>query len=261
MIRSFIIAMSMYSRIPMPQFAWKDKDLRYAICFFPAVGLVIAAAEYLWLYLAWKFSLGDIAEVLVFAAIPLLVTGGIHADGFIDTSDAWQSYEGRERKLEILKDPHIGAFGVIRFAVFGLLYLAAASVAIREMNHTQAVLLCLSFAESRMFSGFAAVTLPNARGEGMLYSFAGKETDPKLIAIMCCEMLALALGMMVLDPLHGGFLWVSALLVFGYYKWKAEKELGGITGDLEGWFLCLLELTFAVVTVLCALFIPSIPLL
>ena len=42
-IKSFFIAFSMYSKIPMPQFQWKDEDMRYALCFFPWVGAVIGA--------------------------------------------------------------------------------------------------------------------------------------------------------------------------------------------------------------------------
>ena len=47
-IKSFFIAFSMYSKIPMPQFAWKDEDMRYALCFFPWVGAVIGVLWYLW---------------------------------------------------------------------------------------------------------------------------------------------------------------------------------------------------------------------
>lgn len=44
--------------------------------------------------------------------MPLLVTGGIHIDGFSDTMDALSSHAERQKKLEIMDDPHIGAFGV-----------------------------------------------------------------------------------------------------------------------------------------------------
>lgn len=58
---------------------------------------------------------------------PLIITGGFHVDGFMDTMDALHSYQPRERKLEILKDSHIGAFSVIKLAEFGLIYVAALS--------------------------------------------------------------------------------------------------------------------------------------
>ena len=48
-----------------------------------------------------------------FVLLPVLVTGGIHMDGFLDTTDALSSWQPREKKLEILKDSHAGAFAII----------------------------------------------------------------------------------------------------------------------------------------------------
>ena len=64
---------------------------------------------------------------VVGTAIPILITGGFHVDGFLDTCDALHSYQPRERKLEILKDSHIGAFAVIMLALYGLIFLGGFS--------------------------------------------------------------------------------------------------------------------------------------
>ena len=109
-IKSCIVAFSMYSKIPMPQFEWKEEDMQYMLCFFPWVGAVIGVCLYLWNRFCAAFQVGRIAYVLFAVAIPILVTGGFHVDGFMDTMDALHSYQPRERKLEILKDSHIGAF-------------------------------------------------------------------------------------------------------------------------------------------------------
>ena len=108
-IKSFFIAFSMYSKIPMPQFEWKDEDMRYALCFFPWVGAVIGVLWYLWKWICVRFGVGTLCYTVVGTAIPILITGGFHVDGFLDTCDALHSYQPRERKLEILKDSHIGA--------------------------------------------------------------------------------------------------------------------------------------------------------
>ena len=53
-MRAAIIAFSMYSRIPMPMFEWKEEDMKYAMCFFPAIGMVIGAVFYgMFLLLSW----------------------------------------------------------------------------------------------------------------------------------------------------------------------------------------------------------------
>ena len=121
---SCIIAISMYSKIPMPNVEWTEERMRYVMCFFPLVGIVQERPWAFWLHLALDvLNLSVGAAALTGAAIPLLVTGGIHMDGFLDTMDAIHSYGDRSRKLEILKDPHLGAFAVISFGVYMMLYL------------------------------------------------------------------------------------------------------------------------------------------
>ena len=116
-IKSFFIAVSMYSKIPVPQFAWEEKDMQYIFCFFPWIGALIGVCIYGWNALCESRGIDTLCRVAVAAAIPLFITGGLHVDGFMDTMDAIHSYQTKERRLEILKDSHIGAFAVIMLAV------------------------------------------------------------------------------------------------------------------------------------------------
>ena len=101
-LRALVIAFSMYSQIPMPQFTWQDKEMKYAFCFFPWVGAAIGGITMFWWWFCGKFSVGNVAFAMIGTAIPLAVTGGFHVDGFMDTMDAFHSYQPREKKLEIL---------------------------------------------------------------------------------------------------------------------------------------------------------------
>ena len=85
--------------------------MKYSLCFFPFVGAVIAALMAGWQLLAEELCCGNILRTAVFAAIPLIVTGGFHVDGYMDTMDALHSYKSREDKLEILKEA-IGGNGI-----------------------------------------------------------------------------------------------------------------------------------------------------
>ena len=112
-INSFFIALSMYSRIPVPRVDWEKENMRYAMCFFPMIGVVIGAVMYLAGWLLDKTSVGGLFRGVVFTLIPIMITGGIHMDGFMDTMDALGSWGDREKKLEILKDSHAGAFAIL----------------------------------------------------------------------------------------------------------------------------------------------------
>ena len=98
-IKSLVIAFSMYSKIPMPHLELEEKDMRYVMGFFPLAGLVIGAVIYGWVYISGLLNVPDISRTLVLVVIPVLITGGIHIDGYMDTSDALNSYGDRGKKL------------------------------------------------------------------------------------------------------------------------------------------------------------------
>lgn len=237
-LKSLVIAFSMYSRIPMPQFEWKDKDMKYMLCFFPWVGAVIGAMVYLWSYLCNRFGVGDICYVLIGTAIPILLTGGFHVDGFMDTMDAFNSYQPREKKLEILKDSHVGAFAVIMLAAYGLIYIGAFS----QIGQGSLLrIMCGGFFLARCLSGIAVVTFPSAKKEGLLYMFAS--SSHKLIVKGALYLqTVLCIGFMVMQSVFAGIGVVcAAFFVMGYYYYRCKKELGGITGDTAGYFVLICE--------------------
>lgn len=92
------------------------------MCFFPVVGVIIGALVFGAGQLILRYTeCGKLFFAAVMTMIPVAVTGGIHLDGFADTIDAVSSYKDREKKLEILKDPHTGAFAVIGLCAYFLL--------------------------------------------------------------------------------------------------------------------------------------------
>ena len=88
---SFKIAFAMYSKIPMPRAEWKEENMRYAMCFFPLIGIVIGAFVILWGHAAAWLKAGSLLRGAGYVLIPVLVTGGIHLDGLLDTADALSS--------------------------------------------------------------------------------------------------------------------------------------------------------------------------
>ena len=91
-IKSICVAFSMYSKIPMPRVEWNEKNMKYAMCFFPLVGAVIGGLMLLVRFLCGRFGFNTSVYAVVMTALPVLVSGGIHTDGFIDTVDALSSY-------------------------------------------------------------------------------------------------------------------------------------------------------------------------
>lgn len=233
-----VIAFSMYSRIPMPQFEWQEEDMRYSLCFFPLVGAVIGILTWFWWGFCRHFQIGSVCYSCIGVAIPLLVSGGIHLDGYMDTMDALHSYGSREKKLEILKDPHIGAFAVIMTAV----YLLIAAGAYSQINKGSVIAsFCGGFVLSRALSAVAVVSFPCAKREGTLFLFAGTAHKCVVRVSLYLLLAAAAAYMIGMDSLAGILEILCACAVFLYYYFRSKKEFGGITGDLAGYFVTVCE--------------------
>lgn len=123
MISTVIVAFSMFSAIPMPQTEWTNKSMRYALCAFPLIGAVIGVLVCLWRFVCLRMEFSEWILAAGICVLPVLVTGGIHLDGFCDTADALASHQDTEKKLQILKDPHMGR---VRGDLAGLLFYCPA---------------------------------------------------------------------------------------------------------------------------------------
>ena len=242
-IKAFFISFSIYSKIPVPQFAWKEEDMRYTLCFFPWVGAVIEAAELLWWLLCSRIGIGTLCFAAVGTAIPLIVSGGFHVDGFVDTMDAFHSYQSRERKLEILKDSHIGAFAAIMLMLYYLIFFGAFS----ELSEEKTIAVyAAGFFVSRCLSGVAVVSFPAAKSDGLLFLFASSAQERIVKASLYVQLFLSFCFMLVLDMETGAAVIATAVACFAYYRWRCDKELGGITGDTAGWFVTVCECAMVV---------------
>ncbi len=245
-IRSFAAAVGTYSRIPVPCFEWEGNEMKYAVCFFPFVGVIIGAAQVIWFLVCTKYFSGEMIWTFLSVLINILITGGIHLDGYMDTMDAIHSYGTRQKKLEILKDAHIGAFAVIAMAAYLLFYAGMIS----QIAPSSVLMYAGTFVLARILSGLSVVCFKNARGDGMLYAFSQTAQKRTVRAALVAELLLYCAVMVFLCGPGELVVCAASLGVFLYYRHRAYQEFGGITGDLAGWFLCLCELAGAAACVL-----------
>ena len=247
-INSFFIALSMYSRIPVPRVDWEKENMRYAMCFFPMIGVVIGAVMYLAGWLLDKTSVGGLFRGVVFTLIPIMITGGIHMDGFMDTMDALGSWGDREKKLEILKDSHAGAFAILGMGCY-LMW----SVAVWSELPAEVLRVCgVSFVLSRALSGFSVVTFPAARNSGLLKMFQDGAQKKVVRITMCLYVAAAVIMMAVMNARAMTGAVAGAMIAFLYYVVVSRKQFGGVTGDLAGFFLETAELAmFTGILVTC----------
>ena len=226
-MNSFLVGLQFLTRIRIVrQTVWTAEDFGRSTRFFPLVGLVLG--------ICYAFAAWILVSVLGMRALtaalllilPLLLTGGLHADGFMDTADGVFSGRERERKLEIMKDSRVGSFGVVAFVL--LMFLQFALL----LDMSPPLLVSVFFVMpiiGRMAMVLAVSCFPYARADGMGKTFADM-ADRRTVAIaaVTTSVLVIPIGLLATLALVLGI--VFALL---FCRWMTAI-LGGVTGDVYG---------------------------
>jgi len=239
-MRNLRIAFGLMTTLPikLPD-DWSAGDSGRASVWYPLVGLVIGTLT----WLAWKGALllfpPLVAGIIALLAWVLL-TGGLHLDGLADCCDGLLASVSVERRLEIMKDPHLGAFGVIGLIL--VLLLKGATLASLTPGTSLGILLAASV--SRWYI-LPAGLLPLARPGGMGADFSsGLQRSFIYVGAILPVGLALVFGMRAVISLLAGL--AAAALVL----WLAKSRIGGVTGDVFGMVVEVVEtavlLVFAV---------------
>ena len=138
---AFFMAWGMFCAIPCPYQRWDERLRPLMLVCFPLLGVLLGGiwSSAAWLIARWG-GLGLFGPALL-AALPCLLTGFLHLDGFMDCCDAILSRRPLEERQQILKDSHVGAFAVI--CVDLLLLLSVALFATAEWSKVWRPLLFL----------------------------------------------------------------------------------------------------------------------
>ncbi len=254
--RSAVMSFSLFSKIPMPRVEWREESMRYVMCFFPLVGAVEGAFLALWCWVAFTLSFSAPLFAAGLLGIPVLVTGGIHLDGFCDVCDALSSHAEAARKREILKDPHVGAFAVIFVATYFLVYFGIAcdlgSVGFfNAFDRGLAWGIALIPVLSRCLSGIATLAFSKSSSKGMLSMEASSDAKGRALVALGVVFAAVVALVVFTAGILGIVMVVGDLLCLLWLRCLADREFGGMSGDLAGWFLQVAELAMLASLVLC----------
>lgn len=201
-----------------------------AMAYFPLVGAVVGGvlagvgALLEWSGLTAHVSLLSAALVLV---VWVVLTGALHLDGWADCCDGLFVPVERTRRLEIMKDPHVGGFGVVGLVLL-LLVKWAALVWVLTSSRYLLILVAVP-AVARWTVVIAAKGFVSARPGGMGDVFRGGFGRWGL-AVATVVALAAAAPLLWL----GAVIWAAAALAFLALAFFARARLGGLTGDVYG---------------------------
>jgi adenosylcobinamide-GDP ribazoletransferase len=226
-VRAAAAALTFLTRVPLGRAIALDAiDVARGAFFFPIVGLAVGACVG-GTALLFDHALPPLASAGLAVAVGVLVTGAMHVDALADVADALGT--SRERALEIMRDPRVGAFGATAIALDLLLKVAAVSALLTRGGVLAAVVV--SAALSRAGALPLASTLAYPRDE----AGTGSVLSGRVSRFAAAAAVVLAAGVaLVLEGRTGlamtGTVSATVLaLAFGYRGW-----LGGATGDCLG---------------------------
>ncbi|MGH2496486.1 MAG: adenosylcobinamide-GDP ribazoletransferase [Ktedonobacteraceae bacterium] len=246
--REFVAALRFLSVLPVPGSALLfDKNetapqLVIGCEYFPVVGLLLALMLWL-LVLLFSRLIPQLALAALLVIALVMLTGGLHLDGLMDTCDGLFGGRTRERKLEIMRDSRVGSFGVLG-ALCTLLLKFALLASIPVSSLPLALLLILPVARWSMVLALYVFSPARPTGLGAIYHHA-ITTRRLLITGLIALIIALIAGRFTgLIALITGSL---AALVIGL---GITKSIGGLTGDSCGSIDELVEVVTLLVLVM-----------
>ncbi len=241
-LKALGVAFATYSKIPMPKLAFDAPERERALVFFPLVGLVQGGVDLALIYLTTRvLSLPLLLIAIAWLFVHHYLTGFIHLDGFLDVQDALSAHTSKEEQLRIMKDPQLGAFGV----VYGIFYLLAEFVVfylLAGFGFYAMVVLPFLYAYLRTFSGAMIYGVPKAKKDGLAVLFAAAD-GKRYRFLLAVQGVIYAVIMFYLLQCPGILFFSAAVVIMNYlYKDWLKERFGGVTGDLAGHALMLLEL-------------------
>ncbi len=243
-MKSLVAAIQFLTIFPFPSnLKCEEEHLNRSVPFFSFIGLIIGLVIATFDY-GMSFLLPTLPASVIVIILFIGVSGGLHIDGLADTADGFLSSRTKERVLEIMRDSHIGALGVVVVVLVILLKITALASIVGPLRWGTIVLMPMT---GRCSFLIQMALLPYARGEGLARAFLKKKIPLQLLGtlIFLSAVAWLLLGKIGLGSVLLSFM---AMLIF---SWYCRKKIGGLTGDTLGASCELTEIIPALVTASC----------
>lgn len=239
-LREFERAVSLLTIIPVDA-EWPEAGCPDTPGWFPLVGLIVGLAQWV-LALLWMWS-GLAGSLGLLAALSLVVaswvfTRGMHWDGLADVTDAWWGGATPERRLEIMKDTNVGAFGTAAVS-FAAIWAVVASAPLLERGELMPFLVVPAVA--RMAASFAAWFGTPARASGLGHAVMGRTSLSSFMWASLAEIICWFLGYLAWGWWGLGFV-IAGEFVALVVPHLIAGRMGGVTGDVMGASVLLTEL-------------------
>lgn len=240
--QSFLVTISFFSTLPVPILNWTNERIRYIPANMSIVGGILGSI----IYLVFRFiSFEPFIMSIVFIVLYSILTGGLHNDALMDTADAHFSRRSIPRKLEIMTDSRVGAFAVMCYVNYLLLFFVTMYLFFTYDVPLLVVIFVLMI--SRLMVAFMNYNLKYAKEDGLAKMY-GVTLVKKDKWILYLTFLLIGVGLTFISPFMI-LVEAVALTFYHIYKRFMYKQFYGMTGDLLGTYVLLSELVMLVISI------------
>jgi adenosylcobinamide-GDP ribazoletransferase len=228
-----------YSRLPVPRLPGEGDphgvpDFRTLPRMLPLAGLILGLPGAGMLLGAWGLGLGPFLAATLAVTVGVLITGALHEDGLADVADGFGGGATPARRLEIMRDSRIGAYGGVALMLSLALRIGALATLLDRSGAVAALALVLAAALSRGVALAPLALLPPARADGAGAS-VGRPSRATLITAGAMSVVLTLLGLPLgLPPLGGCLMLVLSASAALAVTALARRAIGGQTGDVVG---------------------------
>lgn len=248
-----LLALQFFTSVPInKELPLGRKEVTGMYMALPFVGATIGLVMYTLSAVMHEWlGMGSLLTAVFIVLAGIVLTGGLHLDGWADMGDAFFSYKDREQRLAILEDPRLGAFGTMALVLLIVVKIALFNELLLRGDLSLIVLLTIPLlARAGMNIYFAMERL--AKNKGLAHFFQEKMTGKTVVV---SSLIISAAALLLLGLTMGTFSVPTTLAIlllvgiFLYRKWSL-RHFGGVTGDLCGAFIEGME-ALLWLTVLC----------
>lgn len=239
-MNGILLALQFFTVLPIKkELPLSRKSVTAMYCVLPFIGGGIGAVMYgVYQLAADVFQFGPLLTAVLIVITGIGLTGGLHADGWADTADAFFSYRTKEKRFEILADPRLGAFGTMALVLLIVMKIALMhEVIVSALGEIYLFMLIPFLARAAMNIYFT--TLKPAKESGIANFFHEKLAVKNVLMTMIISSItvlaaySLWTGKLFLLVFIGGML----VLAIVYFRRWSMKHFSGVTGDLAGAFI------------------------
>jgi adenosylcobinamide-GDP ribazoletransferase len=238
MIKGLIMCIQFFTSIPIPYEVPMDRaHINKAIKMFPVLGILqgILYGALTYALIQWT-PLTPIAIAFVIWLALIVITGGIHLDGWMDCSDAFFSYRDTSKRLEIMKDPRMGAFGVLSVIVYlSARFLFVYEIVLMAVELSYLFIALIPFL-GKIVMGVLLINVKSAKEDGLGTMFKQAASQKTLWIYPLYLLMVILLILLIWPEAVTGvlLLYIVAFLFIWVASRKMLKWFGGMTGDVLG---------------------------